>query len=72
MATYGHVGIMFPVAIVIGFLIGDRIDRWLGTSPWIALVGFGLGVVSAMRNLLRAVDRQERLEAEAKRSREDD
>ena len=32
-----------------------RIDRWLGTSPWVAIVMFFLGVAAGMVNVYRAV-----------------
>ena len=55
VAHYATVGIMFPVAIGLGFFFGYLIDQWLGTVPLFALLGLGLGVVAAIRNLLRAV-----------------
>ncbi len=54
-AHYAIVGIMFPVAIVLGFFGGFVLDRWLGTLPLFALIGLGLGVVAAIRNLLQTV-----------------
>ena len=32
-----------------------RIDRWLGTSPWVTIVMFFLGVAAGMVNVYRAV-----------------
>lgn len=55
VAHYATVGIMFPVAIGLGFFLGYLIDRRLGTVPLFALLGLGLGVVAAIRNLLRTV-----------------
>jgi len=54
LLAYGNVGMMFPVSIAIGFFAGRLADRWLGTSPWLSLVGFTLGVVAAVRHLIRA------------------
>lgn len=54
LGTYGTVGIMFPVAIAIGFFAGRALDAWLGTEPWLQLGGFCLGVAAALRHLLRA------------------
>ncbi len=55
LTLVGHVGAMFPVAIGLGFMGGYWLDGRLGTAPWLALLGFGLGVVAAIRNLLRSV-----------------
>jgi F0F1-type ATP synthase assembly protein I len=56
-AHYATVGIMFPVAIALGFFGGYMIDRWLGTIPLFALIGLGFGVAAAIRNLLQTVAR---------------
>ncbi|MFQ5743508.1 MAG: AtpZ/AtpI family protein [Acidobacteriota bacterium] len=58
-AVYSHIGIMFPVAIALGFSAGYLLDRWLGTSPFLALAGLVLGVVAAIRDLLVTVARSE-------------
>lgn len=70
LAAYGGVGTMFPVAIAIGFLGGYYLDGKLGTGPWLALSGFALGVVAALRNLLRAAAALERREREQQRDNE--
>ena len=54
-AHYATVGIMFPVAITLGFFGGYYVDQWFGTVPLFALVGLGLGFVAALRNLLQTV-----------------
>ena len=54
-AHYAIVGIMFPVAITLGFFGGYLLDRWLGTVPLFALIGLIFGVAAAIRNLLRTV-----------------
>ncbi len=57
---------MFPVAIGLGFMGGYWLDGRLGTAPWLALLGFGFGVVAAIRNLLRsgaALEASERTDA---------
>lgn len=40
---------------VVGGLIGYGLDRWLGTSPWLLLLGLGVGFAAGMRNLMRTV-----------------
>lgn len=65
LATLGHVGTMFPVAIGIGFLGGWWLDGRLGTRPWLALLGFAFGVAAALRNLVRSVRELEESEAAA-------
>jgi F0F1-type ATP synthase assembly protein I len=55
LMQYGGIGIMFPVAIAMGFLAGRWLDDRLGTGPWLSLAGFLFGVIAALRNLLRSV-----------------
>ena len=55
LMEYGGIGIMFPVAIALGFLGGRWLDTQFATTPWLSLVGFLMGVIAALRNLLRSV-----------------
>lgn len=50
---YGAVGIQLAVSVVAGLIIGDYIDKKIGTSPWLALAGTILGTVGGMWNLVR-------------------
>ncbi len=54
------VGITLVVATVIGLAGGYYLDRWLGTSPWLTLVGLLFGIAAGFVNLFRAVRRAER------------
>ena len=54
------VGITLVVATVIGLAGGYYLDRWLGTSPWLTLVGLLFGIAAGFVNLFRAVKRAER------------
>jgi F0F1-type ATP synthase assembly protein I len=47
------VGISFVLAVVIGFLIGYALDRWLSTSPLFTLVFFFLGLAAGIVNVVR-------------------
>jgi ATP synthase protein I len=49
------VGLSFVMAVVIGAAIGYVLDRWLGTSPWLFLICFFLGVAAGMRAVFRTV-----------------
>ena len=55
-------------AMGIGFFIGIRLDRWLGTSPWFTGFFVVLGIVAGFREFIRFVRRsQENLENEDKK-----
>lgn len=51
------VGLGFVLALGIGFWIGHVLDGWLGTSPWLAIVFFFLGLAAGVLNVYRAVSR---------------
>ncbi|MBI2158838.1 MAG: AtpZ/AtpI family protein [Candidatus Rokubacteria bacterium] len=54
------IGITLVVATVIGLAAGYYADRWLGTAPWLMLLGLGLGIAAGFVNLFRSVSRAER------------
>jgi ATP synthase protein I len=48
-------GLAFVMAIVMGFGGGYLLDQWLGTSPWLTLVGFLVGIAAAITNVYRVM-----------------
>jgi ATP synthase protein I len=54
------VGLTLVLATVIGLAGGYYLDRWLGTSPWLTLIGLLFGIVSGFVNLFRSVKRAEK------------
>lgn len=49
------VGLTLVLCTVLGLGAGYYLDRWLGTSPWLTLVGLLLGIAAGFVNLFRAV-----------------
>lgn len=63
LGVLGSLGITFVVATAGGALLGYFLDRWLGSSPWLTLIGLGLGIAAGFREVfrsIRALERQER------------
>ena len=54
IANYAQLGIVFPAAVFVGWLIGASLDRWLHTG-WIYIVGLILGIVAGFVELIRTV-----------------
>lgn len=50
-----RIGVELVVAIVVATALGWGLDRWLGTSPWLTIVLFFLGVAAGMVNVYRAL-----------------
>jgi ATP synthase protein I len=51
LGSLSTVGMAMAISIAIGAVGGYYLDRWLGTGPWLALVGLGIGIAAAFRNL---------------------
>lgn len=47
------VGLEFMVAIALFGAIGWALDRWLGTDPWLLLVGCGVGFAVGLWVMIR-------------------
>ena len=56
LAELSSIGMTMVLATVIGLAAGYYADRWLGTSPWLTLIGLGLGIAAAFISLFRAVN----------------
>jgi F0F1-type ATP synthase assembly protein I len=55
-ARYTQLALVFPAALVVGWLIGAALDRWLHTT-FLYLVGILLGIVAGFTELIRTVMR---------------
>lgn len=56
LGRYSQLAFVLPTALVVGWLVGAAIDRWLHTA-WIYLVGIALGIVAGFVDLIRTVMR---------------
>jgi ATP synthase protein I len=60
LGEVASIGMTMVAATMIGFGAGYYADRWLGTSPWLMLVGLLLGIAAGFVNLFRSVKAAER------------
>jgi F0F1-type ATP synthase assembly protein I len=51
------VGTTLVACIVLGYWLGSVLDRRLGTSPWLVVVGVLLGTAAGFVGLFRMVSR---------------
>ena len=47
------IGLVFPIAIAIGYFWGWGMDRLFGTAPYLSYIFAGLGVIAGFVNLFR-------------------
>ena len=52
---YSAVGIEMALAVGLGTFAGVAVDTRLGSDPWCALVGFGIGTGAAVLAVWRAL-----------------
>ena len=55
-ARYNQLAFIFPAALVVGWLVGAALDRWLHTT-WLYLAGILLGIAAGFIELIRTVVR---------------
>lgn len=48
-------GLSFVFALVIGFGGGYLLDNWLGSTPWLAFLGFFVGLAAGILNVYRVM-----------------
>jgi ATP synthase protein I len=53
LGTVGSVGFAFVIAVVLGWWVGSLLDRWLGTTPWLTIIFFFLGLAAGALNVFR-------------------
>ena len=60
LGELSSIGIALVLSTVIGLAGGYYADRWLGTTPWLTLIGLVLGIVAGFVNLFRSIKAAER------------
>jgi ATP synthase protein I len=55
-------GTMLFGCIAVGLGVGYLADRWLGTQPWLLLVGLGFGIAAASVNFYRIIKALNRMD----------
>jgi ATP synthase protein I len=50
-----NLGTLLFACVAVGMAIGYVGDRWLGTGPWLLLIGLAFGIVAAGVNLYRTI-----------------
>jgi ATP synthase protein I len=60
LAELSTIGMTMVLSTVIGLAGGYFADRWLGTKPWLTLIGLGFGIVAGFVNFFRSVKTAER------------
>ena len=51
-----RIGVELVAALIIGVAIGYFLDQWLGTKPWLMLLGFVFGSAAGFLGVYRAAN----------------
>ena len=60
LGELSSIGMALVAATVIGLGAGYYADRWLGTKPWLTVIGLVLGIAAGFVNLFRSVNKAAR------------
>jgi len=61
MAYFSSIGLAVALSIFIGLAIGVYLDRRFDTTPWLTLIGLGLGIAAGYRNIGLAIRKSRKL-----------
>lgn len=53
LALAGRVGVELVAATVVGAGLGYLVDQWLGTGPWLLIVGVFVGATAGILAIFR-------------------
>jgi ATP synthase protein I len=60
-AYYSSLGFQIALSIVIGLAAGVYLDRKFGVTPWLTLIGLGLGIAAGYKNIGLAIKKSRKL-----------
>jgi ATP synthase protein I len=55
LAYYSSLGLQIALSIFIGLFLGIYFDRRMDSTPWLTLIGLGMGIVAGYRNIGLAI-----------------
>ena len=68
---YFGLGIELTISMVFFVIVGYFADQWLGTSPWLLILGIALSIVATGFTLARVVRESNRASAAKKAAKRD-
>jgi ATP synthase protein I len=60
LRRYGSLGTDLFANTIVGLVIGYLLDWWLGTRPWLTLVGIVLGSAAGFMTVFRTIKEEEK------------
>ncbi len=69
---FSTIGLEMGLAVVLGLFVGQYLDDYLGTEPWMLLLFLLFGAAAAFRNLFRLLRELNTTQALNDKSKEND
>lgn len=69
VGSFAGAGLQFAVSIVVFLLVGQWIDKKLGSSPWFLLAGVFIGGGAAFYSMYRKLSAAQKADDEARRQK---
>ena len=66
-AVFAGLGIQFALSIIVFLYVGQWLDRKLGTSPWLLMLGVFLGAAAGFYSMYRRLMADQRREESLRR-----
>lgn len=60
MAMASQIGIFLALSVAIGWFVGQWLDGWLGTAPWLMILFTLFGIAAGFLEMFRVVMRLSR------------
>lgn len=61
LAYFSSLGLAVALSIFIGLAIGVYLDGRFDTTPWLTLIGLGMGIAAGYRNIGLAIKKSRKL-----------
>ncbi|WP_457625632.1 AtpZ/AtpI family protein [Persephonella sp.] len=55
--SIGTIGLHLVSGVIVGVLLGYFLDKYFGTSPWLTIIFFFLGIAAGFRNMYKDVQK---------------
>ena len=60
LRRYSGLGVDLVANTLVGLGLGYLLDRWLGTTPWLMIIGLVLGTIAGFKTIFRVLAEQDK------------
>lgn len=71
-AMFGSFGFIMAASVLVGYFIGNYLDKKLGTEPWLLIIFLFLAIIGAFMEFFKTFQRFMTLNSKDKRGKGED